>query len=223
MIRLLLVDDQDIFRQGLAALLSVESDLEVIGQARNGEEAISLAKTLQPHVILVDVRMPVCDGVQATREIHQHYPWIRILVLTTFDDDEYILQSLQVGALGYLLKRTPSQDIVAAIRSVSQGYSQLGPTIALKVFSQLKPLQTSSNSYQELLSKREIDVLKLVGQGKNNQEIAQELFLSEGTVKNYVTTILGKLEMRDTTKWLPRASHSNSPMGTTKFALDYLY
>ena len=141
--------------------------------------------------------MPVCDGVQATREIHQHYPWIRILVLTTFDDDEYILQSLQVGALGYLLKRTPSQDIVAAIRSVSQGYSQLGPTIALKVFSQLKPIQPISNTYRELLSKREIDVLKLIGQGKNNQEIAQELFLSEGTVKNYVTTILGKLEMRD--------------------------
>ncbi len=197
MIRLLLADDQDIFRQGLAALLAVESDLEVIGQARNGEEAISLAKTLQPHVILMDVRMPVCDGVQATREIHQYYPWIRILVLTTFDDDEYILQSLQVGALGYLLKRTPSQDIVAAIRCVSQGYSQLGPTIALKVFSQLKPVQTASNIYRELLSKREIDVLKLIGQGKNNQEIAQELFLSEGTVKNYVTTILAKLEMRD--------------------------
>lgn len=132
MIRLLLVDDQDIFRQGLVALLCVESDLEVIGQARNGEEAISLAKTLQPHVILMDVRMPVCDGVQATREIHQHYPWIRILVLTTFDDDEYILQSLQVGALGYLLKRTPSQDIVAAIRSVSQGYSQLGQQLPSK-------------------------------------------------------------------------------------------
>lgn len=135
MIRLLLVDDQDIFRQGLAALLSVESDLEVVGQAKNGSEAIEMTKTLQPHLILMDVRMPVCDGVQATRKIHQNYPWIRILVLTTFDDDEYILKSLQAGALGYLLKRTPSQDIATAIRSVSQGYSQLGATIALKVFS----------------------------------------------------------------------------------------
>ncbi|MEL6163088.1 MAG: response regulator transcription factor [Cyanobacteria bacterium J06628_3] len=197
MIRLLLVDDQDIFRQGLAALLSVESDLEVVGEARNGQEAIELAKTLQPDVILMDVRMPVCDGVQATREIHQYYPWIRILVLTTFDDDEYILKSLQAGALGYLLKRTPSQDIAAAIRSVAQGYSQLGPTIALKVFSQLKPVCSLSNTFQELLTKREIEVLKLIGQGKNNQEIAQELFLSEGTVKNYVTQILGKLKMRD--------------------------
>ncbi len=197
MIRLLLVDDQDIFRQGLVALLSVEADLEVVGQARNGLEAIALAKALQPHVILMDVRMPVCDGVQATREIHQHYPWIRILVLTTFDDDEYILQSLQMGALGYLLKRTPPQEIAAAIRSVSQGYSQLGPTIALKVFSQLKSSPPSPNSYQDLLSKREIEVLKLVGQGKNNLEIAQSLHLSEGTVKNYVTQILNKLEMRD--------------------------
>ncbi len=109
----------------------------------------------------------------------------------------YILQSLQMGALGYLLKRTPAQEIAAAIRSVSQGYSQLGPTIALKVFSQLKSSPPSPNSYQDLLSQREIGVLKLVGQGKNNQEIAQELHLSEGTVKNYVTQILNKLEMRD--------------------------
>ena len=197
MIRLLLVDDQDIFRQGLVALLSVEADLEVVGQARNGLDAIARALALQPHVILMDVRMPVCDGVQATREIHQHYPWIRILVLTTFDDDEYILQSLQMGALGYLLKRTPAQEIAAAIRSVSQGYSQLGPTIAQKVFSQLKSSPPSSNSYQDLLSKREIGVLKLIGQAKNNLEIAQELHLSEGTVKNYVTQILNKIEMRD--------------------------
>ncbi len=119
------------------------------------------------------------------------------MVLTTFDDDEYILQSLQVGALGYLLKRTPPQEIAAAIRSVSRGYSQLGPTIALKVFSQLKPSLPSRNLYQDSLSKREIEVLKRVGQGKNNQEIAQELYLSEGTVKNYVTQILTKLEMRD--------------------------
>ncbi|HEY9640184.1 MAG TPA: response regulator transcription factor [Coleofasciculaceae cyanobacterium] len=197
MIRLLLVDDQDLFRQGLAALLSVEPDLEIAGQARNGEEAIALAGTLQPHVILMDVRMPLCDGVQATHEIHQRYPWIRILVLTTFDDDEYILQSLQVGALGYLLKRTPSPEIAAAIRSVSQGYSQLGPTIALKVFAKLKSASPSSSSLPAALSKREIEVLQLVGQGKNNQEIAQTLYLSEGTVKNYITQLLSKLEMRD--------------------------
>lgn len=195
MIRLLLADDQEIFRQGLATMLAVESDLEIVGHAANGREAIEAVKTLQPQVILMDVRMPICDGVQATREIHQYYPWIRILVLTTFDDDEYILQSLQAGALGYLLKRTPAPEIAAAIRSVAQGYSQLGPTIAPKAFSQLKPLP--SNFSSDLLSKREIEVLKLVGEGKNNQEIAQMLFLSEGTVKNHVTQILAKLEMRD--------------------------
>ncbi|BAZ48686.1 LuxR family two component transcriptional regulator [Nostoc sp. NIES-4103] len=195
MISLLLVDDQNLFRQGLATMLSVEADLEIVGQASNGQEAIHAAKMLQPQVILMDVRMPMCDGVQATREIHQYYPWIRILVLTTFDDDEYILQSLQAGALGYLLKRTPAPEIAAAIRSVAQGYSQLGPTIAPKAFSQLKSL--SSDRLPNSLSKREVEVLKLVGEGKNNQEIALELYLSEGTVKNHVTQILSKLEMRD--------------------------
>jgi DNA-binding NarL/FixJ family response regulator len=195
MIRLLLADDQEIFRHGLATMLSVEADLEIVGHATNGQEAIDVARILQPQVILMDVRMPICDGVQATREIHQYYPWIRILVLTTFDDDEYILRSLQAGALGYLLKRTPAPEIAAAIRSVAQGYSQLGPTIAPKAFSQLKSLP--SDFCPDLLSKREIEVLKQVGEGKNNQEIAQELFLSEGTVKNHVTRILSKLEMRD--------------------------
>ena len=195
MIRLLLVDDQEIFRQGLATMLSIETDLEIVGQASNGQEAIELAKRVQPQVILMDVQMPICNGVQATQTIHDYYPWIRILVLTTFDDDEYILQSLQAGALGYLLKRTPSPEIATAIRSVAQGYSQLGPTIAAKAFSQFKapPSNHSPNS----LSKREIQVLKLVGEGKNNLEIAEELYLSEGTVKNHVTQILSKLEMRD--------------------------
>ncbi|MEM1242714.1 MAG: response regulator transcription factor [Cyanobacteria bacterium P01_H01_bin.26] len=197
MIKLLLADDQNIFREGLATLLSVEDDLEVVGQAENGKEAIFLAETLQPNVILMDVRMPVVDGVQATSEIYKRYPWIRILVLTTFDDDEYILKSLQAGALGYLLKRTPSQAIAAAIRSVAQGYSQLSPTVALKAFSYLQPVSTSSTAPLDKLSKRETEVLKLVGQGMNNQEIATELHLSEGTVKNYVTQVLSKLKMRD--------------------------
>jgi DNA-binding NarL/FixJ family response regulator len=195
MIRLLLADDQEIFRQGLATMLSIEADLEITGQAANGQEAIEAAKRLQPHVILMDVQMPICNGVQATQIIHECYPWIRILVLTTFDDDEYILQSLQVGALGYLLKRTPAPEIAAAIRSVAQGYSQLGPTIATKAFSQLKT--SSCDTAPSSLSRREIEVLKLVGEGKNNTEIAQTLYLSEGTVKNHVTQILSKLKMRD--------------------------
>ena len=174
-------------------MLSVEPDLEIAGQAANGQEAIEAAKRLQPHVILMDMQMPICNGVQATQTIHECYPWIRILVLTTFDDDEYILQSLQAGALGYLLKRTPAPEIATAIRSIAQGYGQLGPTIAARAFSQLKAPACAPSS----LSKREIEVLKLVGEGKNNIEIAQELYLSEGTVKNHVTQVLNKLEMRD--------------------------
>lgn len=198
MIRLLLVDDQDIFRQGLTALLSTEDDLEVVGQASQGLQAIALAEKLQPEVVLMDVRMPVCDGVVATREILLRYPWIRILVLSTFDDDEYITESLKAGALGYLLKRTPSEQIAAAIRSVYQGYSQLGPTIAPKVFAQLKSNPSPSKTdYQSLLTKRELEVLKLIGKGKNNQEIALSLHLTEGTVKNYVTRILAQLNLRD--------------------------
>lgn len=197
MIKVLLVDDQETFRQGLASLLSLEDDLNIVGQASNGKKAIATTQELQPNVILMDVRMPVCDGVEATREILKYYPWIRILVLTTFDDDEYIWQSLQAGALGYLLKRTPSEQIAAAIRSVHQGYSLLSPTIASKVFANLKPTSSPKKEYQELLSKRELEVLKLIGQGQNNSEIALKLHLSEGTVKNYITQILSKLGVRD--------------------------
>lgn len=200
MIRLLLVDDQPLFRQGLASLLALEDDLDVVGQASNGQEAIALAEQLQPEVILMDVRMPVCDGVEATHRIHQRYPWIRILVLTTFDEDEYIWRSLQAGALGYLLKSTPSSQLAAAIRTLHQGYSQLGPTIAPKVFAQINPATREKPDVDHRLSQRELEVLRLLGQGKSNREIAQTLHLTEGTVKNHVTRILGELGLRDRTQ-----------------------
>jgi DNA-binding NarL/FixJ family response regulator len=202
MINLLVVDDQDLFRQGLATLLSLEDDLQVIGQASNGQEAIDLAGELQPNVILMDVRMPICNGVEATRHIHQHYPWIRILVLTTFDEDEYIWQSLQAGALGYLLKSTPSEQLATAIRSLQQGYSQLGPTIAPKVFAQINPLVAKNHQPASLaeLNPRERSILLLIGRGLSNREIASHLHLSEGTVKNHVTQVLSKLQLRDRTQ-----------------------
>lgn len=150
--------------------------MDVVGQASHGREAIALTQHLQPDVILMDVRMPICNGVTATREIIQRYPWIRILVLTTFDDDEYVWQSLQAGALGYLLKHTPIEQIVTAIRSVYLGYCQLGPSIVPKVVAQLKPnLSRPKDDYDYLLSQRELEILKLIKQGKNNREIAQEL------------------------------------------------
>jgi DNA-binding NarL/FixJ family response regulator len=200
MIRILIADDQPFFRQGLADLLDLEEDLEIVGQANHGKEAIALTQQLQPDVILMDVRMPVCDGVEATRDIHQRFPWIRILVLTTFDEDEYIWQSLQAGALGYLLKSTPSHELATAIRTLHQGYSQLGPTIAPKVFAQINPPVPAENDYLHWFSKRELGVLTLLAEGKNNREIAETLYLTEGTVKNHITRILGQLGVRDRTQ-----------------------
>lgn len=200
MINLLLADDQHEYRQGLAELLSMEADLTVVAQAENGERAITLAQQ-QPDVILMDVRMPVCNGVEATRIIHERYPWIRILVLSTFDEDEYIWQSLQAGALGYLLKSTPAHQLAGAIRAVSQGCSQLGPTIAPKVFGQLTSAKSSQNSdVKKMLSEREREIIELLGKGKNNQEIARALHLSQGTVRNHVSRILSELGLRDRTQ-----------------------
>jgi DNA-binding NarL/FixJ family response regulator len=200
MIRLLLVDDLVIFRQGLASLINLEPDIEVVGEAGNGEEAILLAETLRPDVILMDVRMPICNGVEATKVIHQRFPWIRIMVLTTFNEDEYICQSLQNGALGYILKSTPSQQLATTIRSLNRGFGQLDPAIALKVFARIpEPVVTPSSTLAvlEQFNHSEIEILKHIGKGKSNREIAIDLHLSEGTVKNYVTNILTCLNLRD--------------------------
>ncbi|MEM9244420.1 MAG: response regulator transcription factor [Cyanobacteria bacterium P01_F01_bin.153] len=201
MIRILLVDDQPLFREGLASLLVLEEDLEVVGEANHGREAIKLAEKLQPDVILMDVRMPVCNGVEATREIQTRFPWIRILVLTTFDEDEYVFQSLEVGALGYLLKSTPAKQVAIAIRNIQQGYSQLGPTIAPKVFSKVKsPPESAQTDWQTVFNQRELEILQLLGQGHSNREIAAALHLTEGTVKNHMTNIFCQLGVRDRTR-----------------------
>jgi DNA-binding NarL/FixJ family response regulator len=200
MIRILLVDDQDLFRQGLAALLELEEDLTIVAQAINGNAAIAQAAATQPDVILMDIRMPVCDGITATTAIHQQFPWMRILVLTTFDEDEYIWQSLQAGASGYLLKSTPSGQLATAIRTLYQGHSQLGPTIASKVFAQINQPTTASIDSDYRFSDRESEILGLLGKGLNNREIAQQLYLTEGTVKNHISRILAEMGMRDRTQ-----------------------
>lgn len=201
MIQILLADDQPLFREGLSSLLALEEDFDIVGEANHGREAIALAEQLQPDVILMDVRMPVCNGVEATGEIHRRFPWIRILVLTTFDEDEYVFQSLEVGALGYLLKSTPAKQVAIAIRSVQQGYSHLGPTIASKVFSQVKASAQSPKLNQtHQFSPRELDILRLLGHGHSNREIAETLHLTEGTVKNHMTNIFCQLGVRDRTQ-----------------------
>ncbi len=217
MIRLLLVDDLVIFRQGLAALINLEPDIEVVGEAGNGEEAILLAQTLRPDVILMDVRMPICNGVEATKVIHQRFPWIRIMVLTTFNEDEYICQSLQNGALGYILKSTPSQQLATTIRSLDRGFGQLDPAIALKVFARIpEPVATPSSTLAvlEQFNHSELEILKHIGKGKSNREIAIDLHLSEGTVKNYVTNILTCLNLRDRLQvalWVAQNFTDSSP------------
>lgn len=201
MIRLLLADDQAMLRQGLAALLAAEQDFNVVGQASNGMEAIALAEALRPDLILMDIRMPICDGIQATREIHEKHPNMKVLVLTTFDDDEYIVKVMEAGASGYLLKNSPIEHLAQAIRSVLCGYTQLGTDVASKVFSKLNNVMAAEDNVKQMgFSNRELEVLKLLAQGKTTREMALSLFITEGTVKNHITRILSVLNVSDRTQ-----------------------
>jgi DNA-binding NarL/FixJ family response regulator len=205
MIKVLLVDDQNLIRQGLKVLLELEPDLEVVGEAENGDMALKMVVELNPDVVLMDVRMPILDGVAATREIKIHFPNVKVLVLTTFDDDEYVQSALQNGAMGYLLKDTPSEELAIAIRAVNKGYTQLGPGIVKKLMTQFsvsKNHQSSPPPPANLveLTPREKEVLRLIATGDSNKEIAKKLYISEGTVKNHVTNILNRLGLRDRTQ-----------------------
>ena len=211
-IRILLVDDQPLFREGLRTLLSVHADFEVVGEAGNGEEAIRLVRSLFPSVVLMDLQMPVVDGVAATRSLYEEQPDCRVIVLTTFDDDEMVFDGLRAGAVGYLLKDAPSEKLAEAIRVAARGETFLQPSVAAKVgaeFARLtrKRVQTA-NSAIEPLSERELEILRLIARGASNREIASTIFLAEGTVKNHVTNILGKLEVRDRTQAALKAKES---------------
>lgn len=202
-IRILLVDDQAMFREGLHTLLATQPDLEVVGEASNGEEALRLCATCQPDVVLMDLRMPVLDGVAATRRLRALHPEARVLVLTTFDDDEDIFEGLRAGAVGYLLKDASSAKLFEAVRAASRGESFLQPSVAARVvaeFARLAEHAPRADAPVEALSERELGVLRLVAQGASNKEIAAALFLAEGTVKNHLTNILTKLDVRDRTQ-----------------------
>ncbi|HPD42212.1 MAG TPA: response regulator transcription factor [Anaerolineae bacterium] len=202
-IRIVLVDDQAMFREGLRTLLTTQPDFEVVGEAANGGEALRLCATCQPEVVLMDMRMPVLDGVAATRQLHALYPDVRVIVLTTFDDDEDIFEGLRAGALGYLLKDASSAKLFEAVRAAARGESFLQPSVATKVvaeFARLVEQAPRAETPVEALSERELAVLRLVAQGASNKEIAAALFIAEGTVKNHLTSILAKLEVRDRTQ-----------------------
>ena len=203
-IRLLLVDDQSLFREGLKTLLSVNEDFEIIAEAQNGEEAVRLAVQERPDVVLMDVRMPVLDGVSATKRIRttlSDQNIARIIILTTFDDDEAVFDGLRAGAMGYLLKDVSSEKLFEAIYTTSRGESFLQPSITSKLlaeFSRLPKAKTKSENMMEFpLSNREMEILKLIATGASNREIADNLLIAEGTVKNHVSSILGKMDARD--------------------------
>ena len=203
-IKILLVDDQPLFREGLRTLLSVHEGFEVVGEAGNGEEAIRLARALLPSVVLMDLQMPVLDGVAATRRLREEQPDCRVIVLTTFDDDELVFDGLRAGAVGYLLKDAPSEKLAEAIRVAARGETFLQPSVAAKVVAEFARLtrktERAASPLVEPLSERELEILGLIAKGASNREIAGTLFLAEGTVKNHVTNILGKLEARDRTQ-----------------------
>jgi DNA-binding NarL/FixJ family response regulator len=208
-IRILLVDDQRLMREGLRILLELEHDLRIAGEAGDGQAALDAYGKLKPDVVLMDVRMPGMDGVEATWRLRERWPEARVIILTTFDDDEYVFEGLRAGALGYLLKDVSGHDLAEAVRTVARGGALIQPSVARKVLAQFAriapPSRPPDSGLTEPLSDREREILKLLAQGLSNGEIAQRLSLAEGTVKNYVTAILQKLGTRDRTQAALRA------------------
>lgn len=230
MTRVLLVDDQTLIRQGIRLLLMTEPGMEVVGEAANGKQAVAMIETVRPEVVLMDVRMPEMDGVTATREIVTRYPHIGVIILTTFDDEEYIFEGLRAGARGYLLKDISSEEMAEAVRVVASGGALIQPSITRKVLSEFArltgkpagspvappstpepalpastPNPAAKNVLTEALTERELDVLRCIAEGLSNREIAERLVITEGTVKNHVSNLIAKLNVRDRTQALLRA------------------
>ena len=201
LIRILLADDQALFREGLRTLLSSHPAFEVVGEAASGEEALQQALVQHPDVVLMDLRMPVMDGVSATRRLHSQLPDCRVIVLTTFDDDESVFDGLRAGAVGYLLKDVSSTKLFEAIQAAARGKSFLQPSIAAKVIAEFSRLANQSpvrpQPLAEPLSERELEILRQVATGASNREIAANFVIAEGTVKNHLTSIIRKLEVQD--------------------------
>jgi DNA-binding NarL/FixJ family response regulator len=214
-IRVLLADDQDIIRTGLTIILNHQVDIEVVGQAADGVEAVDFAKQIQPDVILMDIKMPRLNGIQATRQIMAALPKTQIIILTTYDTDDWVFDGIRAGAVGYLLKDTSGDNLADAVRGAMRGESQMDPTVARKVLREFQhitaahratsgPVATTQPVLEEepleKLTDREEEILNLLAAGLSNKEIAQQLSLSEGTVKNHISAILAKLHANDRTQ-----------------------
>ncbi len=209
-LRLMLVDDQSLFREALRTLLTLQPDFEIVAEAENGERAIALAKVHKPDVILMDLRMPVMGGVEATRRIVAATPTARVVVLTTFDEDEEIFEALRAGALGYLLKACSADKLNESVRAAAKGTSVLEPAVTAKMMAELNRLSSKegrkpAQALADPLSDRELAVLKLLTEGCSNKEIGARLNITEGTVKNHMTNVLGKLGVLDRTQAALRA------------------
>jgi len=202
-IRLLICDDQAIVCEGLRAILEGVRQIEVVGVANNGVDAIELTRTTQPDLVLMDLKMPRMNGIQATRAICDQFPGVRILVLTTYDEDDWVIDAIRAGAAGYVLKDTPQEDLLKAIMETMKGWSHIDPQVAGKILKHVADQGDRVLPDRKLisqLSERERDVLGLLASGLSNAEIAQTLFLSEGTVKNYVSIIFAKLGVAERTQ-----------------------
>ena len=204
-LRLMLVDDQSLFREALRTLLALQPDFEIVAEAENGERAVALAKAHRPDVILMDLRMPVMDGVEATRRVRAAVPAARVVVLTTFEEDEEIFEALRAGAVGYLLKACSADKLCGSVRAAAQGTSVLEPSVAARMMAELNRLSAKEGKpaaqlLADPLSERELAVLRLLAVGGSNKEIGARLNITEGTVKNHMTNVLGKLGVLDRTQ-----------------------
>jgi NarL family two-component system response regulator LiaR len=201
MIRVLICDDQAIVCEGLRVILSSAHGIEVVGVAYDGAQALELIPKTDPDVVLMDLKMPGMNGIQATHLIREQYPQVHVLVLTTYDADEWVFDAIRSGASGYLLKDTPREELIAAVKSTAEGKTPVDPTVAGKLFAHIAQSATAPNTLvADSLSDRERDVLRLLARGLSNAEIARRLYLSEGTIRNYVSAILAKLGVADRTQ-----------------------
>ena len=219
MIKVLLVDDQTLVRQGIRLLLEIEADIQVVGQAANGREAVQQVETLRPDVVLMDVRMPEMDGIQATQVLTERFPEVGVIILTTFDDDEIVFEGIKAGARGYLLKDVSSEEMAEAVRKVAAGGALIQPRITRKVLAEFSrmaaggaekptakgPSGTRPQPLADPLTEREQEVLRALAGGLSNREIAERLVITEGTVKNHVSNLIDKLGVRDRTQAVLKA------------------